>query len=81
MRNRRLAKGRKTGGRKKGTPKTGGRKEGTLNRLTAVKRILGPILARDAREDRLFDAIGTPAYEGLLKELEQERQREWEGDA
>lgn len=76
-----MAKGRKTGGRQRGAPKTGGRLRGTPNKLTVAKRALGPMLARAAKEHKLMDAIGTPEFERLFKELEQERRLEWEWDA
>jgi hypothetical protein len=75
-----MAKGRKTGGRPKGTPKTGGRKKGTPNRLTVLKRRLAPVIARHARMTELIAASETSRFEQLLKELLEQEQRpelEW----
>jgi hypothetical protein len=52
--------------------KVSGKKRDTPNRLTAVKGALAPILARDAKDIELIDAVGTPEFDRLLKAQEQE---------
>jgi hypothetical protein len=52
--------------------KVSGKKRDTPNRLTAVKGALASILARDAKDIELIDAVGTPEFDRLLKAQEQE---------